>query len=204
MTRQLREGKSIAFGLSQDDGFTARVVLGDLAEPEAAEWVGRIVWKLDLAEGLLGIDRWAVAVPPGVYRVDVLGYLPHSQGTWLLSRAPGGDEPPEAYWRRTRPGEAIPPTWIVQQLSPAERRKLPLGPAEREALQRRLEAEESSWVDFVFQLTPLTGQLPMPPFAKGTRRRPSSLLDLVFEWECRKPAACPRGLLTRDLKTLPA
>jgi len=152
-----------------------RVVSRTPTEPEEAEWVGRIAWRLDLSSGLLGVCGGRVCdaegesrpvyvrVPPGPYAVTVYNYFPEAAGCATggrLDRLLPTEDDLRAYFRRTRPGEPLPP-WLGRDRHPP-------------------------YVDFLIRLTPGAGPAAMPGVSDG-----------LFVWECRMPPRCPVGLPAR-------
>ena len=95
MFRQAIEDRElIAVELDQDDGFIARVVLGELSSKEKSEWVGRGSRRLNLADGKLVVAGGAsyvseglddefyevVDVPAGEFFVTIYHHLPSVNG----------------------------------------------------------------------------------------------------------------------------
>jgi hypothetical protein len=50
------QGAIMMLSLYQDDGYTVRVVLGDLTLEEQTEWTAKAVWKLNLESGKMVIS----------------------------------------------------------------------------------------------------------------------------------------------------
>jgi len=175
--------------LYQDDGYIVRLVLDDLSEREAEDWVARVRWKLNISCGKLlvtgvldyeddipeakdGDDFYIgccyVEVPSGDYQVEVYSYPPYD-----LSTGWGQIENPELfkgrlkseylpdYFRRTRPNEE-PPEWLDDENFDLE----------------------NAYVNFVIKLTLLQEELPKLEF-EGSG---------FIEWEFRKPEKFPLGI----------
>lgn len=215
--KAVEKGVFIPMELALDDDFLLRVVVGELRDAEASDWVGRLSWKLSLPEGQLvlasGIeylieeDKEAeflheltnlIEVPPGDYRFDIYSYLVGVHGEWDL---PEGDkEPLGAYFRRTRAEEAM-PDWLKSRLARSPR----LDPGHESYWQQddvQMERVES-WenepppVDFVVQLRPLTAESGVPAVMP-------ELNDSLFRMqERRRPELFPLGVSPVDLATDP-
>lgn len=189
-------GAFMGMSLYQDDGYNIRFVMGELDAQEDAEWTAHVRWKLNVPCGQVivsgslsedfddefaeigkavdGGSYWVggyVEVPPGEYRVDVYSYPPgdlsagwgHITKTDLFGKHPGIEPEKELdYFNRTRPGQE-PPVWIKK------------------------EYYETSYVNFVIQLSPLATDITAPPVEA----------DGCIEWEFRKPEVCPVGIASK-------
>jgi hypothetical protein len=204
LRRWLELGATFAVNLCMDTTARVRVLLREMTEQESAEWVGRVVWHLDLSCGLLGLcggplDSIAdleqppvyVRVPPGRYRAEVYCYLPSSNAYYCLGDWKRGYQRPGAYFRATRPGERF-PFWLRSRCAD-DSSEDPGHEGEWEGLSRkevaRLDARARRYVDFILRLAPLTKTPPMPKLDQGQ--------GYAFEWECRKPSKCPLGIASR-------
>lgn len=190
----VREGLFFPVELWQDDGFVARLVIGDLSAQEQAEWVGRVGWKLNVADGrlaiLAGADYMVGAaepkpddeymhvtdIPAGSYRVTSYAFLNSTNGAPNLEKAGVAWEDMGTYFHRTRPGMA-PPDWMRLMFDDVF--EVEAGLFDR--------VSEYGLVQFLFHLQPLAGthaELDMPPLHD----------DLFRETEYRKPDQCPLGI----------
>lgn len=188
--RQLVERNVLMpMSLYQDDGYIVRLVLDDLSEREAEDWVARVRWKLKIPCGKLlvtgvldsedkipkaknGDDFYVgccyAEVPPGEYQVEVYSYPPCDLSTgWGQIENPGlfkgkvKSEKPDSYFRRTRPNEE-PPEWFDDENYNFEH----------------------AYINFVVRLTSPKDELPKLKFEE----------DGFIEWEFRKPEKFPLGL----------
>jgi hypothetical protein len=188
--RQLVDRNALMpMSLYQDDGYIVRLVLDELGEREAEDWVARARWKLNIPCGKLLVtgvldfedeipeandgDEFYVGccyaeVPPGDYQVEVYSYPPYDLSTgWGQVENPdlfeGKLEPekPIDYFRRTRPNEE-PPEWLDDENFNLE----------------------NAYINFVVRLTSPQEGLPRPEF-EG---------DGFIEWEFRKPEKFPLGV----------
>jgi hypothetical protein len=199
--RELTLGGAImAMGLYQDNGYSVRIVGGALTPEEESQWTSKVTWKLDLASGRLvvsgvsfeGFDEYLedfetaendgeyefgcyVDLAPGAYRVDVYSYPPNDLAGGLLvledrrkfRRYFGESAPFEKtidYFNRTHPGQTA-PDWITQGY------------------------EDSAFLDFVVELTPLAGDPAQPQFADD---------ENCLKWIHRKPEICPVGIRIQE------
>jgi hypothetical protein len=209
----LEENAFLAMNLYQDDGYRVRVVLGDLNPQEAEEWVARVRWKLDLTCGAMivsgildedvdefmsmpsatdldedGILQCYVEVPPAVYQVEIYSYAPGDLSTgWgqiinsKLFRPTPGIQPESLrnYFQRTRQPEEISP-WIAYELATETNADI------ENISQLYEEARQANYIDFMIRLTPvIEDNLPFPTIND----------DNSIEWEFRKPAKCPLGIV---------
>lgn len=190
-------GAVIAASLYQDDGYSVRVVFGDLTEQESAEWTSCIKWKLSLASGQMVVsgvcdedleetmEEFPVAedggeydlgtfveVPPGNYAVTIYSYPPGDlAGGWMRLENKG-------FFRDTfgRDSE-IPHEKPIDYFN----RTRP-GETPREWIKEGW--EDADFLNFVIQLVPLTSEPPPRRFEE----------DGCAMWEYRKPAICPVGI----------
>jgi hypothetical protein len=119
----VEQGRLWCVDLGMDASIDLRLRVGGALSPEEeAEWVGRLEHRLDLPSGRLavagGIERVIDAgpvddvrlldVPAGVHRATLYAFVTSPLGDGLLGeRGPVG-----AWWRATRPGEAM-PEWVA-------------------------------------------------------------------------------------------
>lgn len=183
----------IAVELDQDDGFVARVVLGDLSFKEKAEWIGRGSRRLDLSDKRLVVAGGSsyiseqlddefyeiIDVPKGEYFVTVYHHLPFINGL-RITRLPEwkGFIP---YYRETRSATKRMPDWLAE-----------FADIDGEELSQDEEEynEDQEMVAFVIQLQPV-----------GPRHRESKLEDEIFlATELRVPRKCPLGIKPVGIK----
>ncbi len=103
------QGSVMAGSLYQDDGYSVRILFGDLSEQEMEEWTSKISWKIDASSGRIALSGvcdedleeymsdWTTAedqgsyhlgtyieVPPTVYSVTIYSYPPGDlAGGWM-------------------------------------------------------------------------------------------------------------------------
>jgi hypothetical protein len=226
------EGIFVCFELVQDDPINVRIVLDDeLTADERGEIVQSFTGQLDVSDGQLVVaggaeclwERWEnqaefaeqVAVPPGLYRLQVGTCFAGVNGPWLywgnyeidaglrgatIARRSGGplkSEPVGAWFRRTRPKERMPP-WLQMHCyedprsDPGQEHKYEDDVFDYDAVDDALKP----LVDFVVRLTPQRG---------GGKRRsasPDKLPGMIpTSRKFELPAVCPRGLFARLRKT---
>jgi hypothetical protein len=205
-------GLVLPLGLWQDDSFNARVLLGDLNEREAEEWVVRAQGWLSIPDGRLAVGGgWAVVerlavpnedywkdfykvtdVPPGDYRVEVLGYLP---GTALypFKEAAQNGEPLGTWFRRTRSGEKFPDwlaSWIMDDVEETDPGHTDFwakqgADFEGQSWEELNERRQKGYVEYLFRLEPLSGDPPQTQMSED---------GFCLAWEVRKPERCPLGV----------
>lgn len=213
-SKAVNDGLLMPVSLYQDDSFAIRVVAGDaLNQQEKAEWVGRIVWRLNLADGKMcisggaewlypGYDRKEayddiflriVELPPGHYSATLYSYLSGVNGESCLDQLAGGlgkSEPAGKWFRRTRPGESF-PDWLVYWCV---------------AHHDTDRGHEKEWEN-----TPLPDSNSMPEFIgfllhlepTDAPEKPAKA-ETVGGWfdhtqGARKPERCPLGLVGKDV-----
>jgi predicted DNA-binding WGR domain protein len=218
----VRNGDLIPIELVQDDPFVMRVVVGgELDAQEAAEWVGRLDWKLRVPDGNLVVCGGAeyimeafadeedsfmaeylrhVKIPRGEYRASVYMYMGGVNGRACMQAARGGDEPdPLGEWfRRSRPGEKF-PAWLHNAcvIDPSED---PGHENEWKGVER-IEDPNKYYVDFLLHLVPLEpgAEVAMPQLSgeggdAGWFANPN---------ECRVPDTIPLGIVAHDVIGVP-
>jgi hypothetical protein len=167
---------------------SAIFILGDLTEQEENEWIGRIIWKLNIPCGKLvilcgggdpGEFEHAVSgeppekhyqifqvieVPPGEYLVEVYAYVSSMTVDFYFEE----DESLETWFQRTRPGLEL-PLWLQHF-----REQGFMGDLDHEL------------VSYLIRLAPLQAapQLPQPVAEMGW----------FEEFEFRRPELCPLGI----------
>jgi hypothetical protein len=218
VTAFVRQGLFLPVMFNEDNGCTARFQIGDPGEQEAAEWIGRVLWKLDLRSGRLGCNEVVIGVPPGEYQVEVCLYLPSSSASRILEILGGKKaEPLWDYWMRTRPGVVLSP-WLAElatsqdedvvpaELLPPDDGTDPLSNYWVKVGGRLRKLPQSSpvkFLDVVVRLAPHQADLSPPlltqtGFCWGGRVKPKPRADAsipcFFLWEGRKPLVCPAGL----------
>ena len=103
------EGSAMVMSLYQDDGYSVRVIIGDLTEAEKSEWTSKVSWKLNLESGEMVVSGVCdedledyledfndcenkgsyelgcfVKAPKGLYQADIYGYPPGDlAGGWM-------------------------------------------------------------------------------------------------------------------------
>ncbi|MFM7577478.1 MAG: hypothetical protein ACKO5Q_11150, partial [Microcystaceae cyanobacterium] len=195
--------------LYQDDGYSVRVQMQPLTPQEEQEWVARARWYLDLSQGKMVISGIAdeeedafltlpiaadsaevggafqcyVEVPPGLYQVEIYSFAPGDLSTaWQQITGDGffptspGIEPellPD-YFKRTRPGQEAPP-WIALELTEDSQVKQ----------QCYEQLRDLDYLNFIIRLTPELEDLPTVEINENAS----------VQWELRKPALCPLGIL---------
>lgn len=218
----VRAGDLIPIELVQDDPFVMRVVAGgELDAQEAAEWVGRLDWKLRVPDGNLVVCGGAeyimeefedekdsfmsqyvrhMKIPRGEYRASVYMYMGGVNGRACMQAARGGDEPdPLGEWfRRSRPNEQF-PAWLHNDcvIDPSE------DPGHEKEWKKAKQIEDPNefYVDFLLHLIPLESgaKVAMPELSEeggdaGWFSNPS---------ECRVPEKIPLGIVAQDVDGAP-
>jgi hypothetical protein len=222
------EGQFLCFELVQDDPINVRLVLGDeLTAEERGEIVHRTDGRLDVTDGQLVVaggaeclwERWEkqadyaqqIAVPPGVYRLEVAACFTGVNGPGLswgnygidagqpgatVARRRGGplkSEPVGAWFRRTRRKERM-PAWLRMHCyedprsDPGYEHEYDDDVIDYDAVENALKP----LLDFVVRLTPLRGRGKPRRAAAGTS---SGVVPTPRKFDL--PAACPRGLLAK-------
>lgn len=183
--------------LYQDDGYTVRVVMGDLTEEEKSEWTSKVSWNLNLESGEMVISGVCdedleeyledfgdgetvtdcqlgciVKIPQGKYRVDVYSYPPNDlAGGWMAI------EDRRSFRACFGKDSEIPyekPLDYFRRTRPNE-----IAPA------WIAEGYEDAWfLDFVIRLSPLSDAPLTSKFED----------DGCLLWEYRKPEICPIGI----------
>lgn len=198
----------LAMNLYQDDGYSVRVVMGELNTQEQEEWVARVRGKLDLScgaivvSGILDEDeeefinlpsaeeiengdglQCYVEVEPGIYQVEIYSYPPGD-----LSTGWGQIINPKLF----KPQQGIIPEslkdYFLRTRQPQEMTAW-IGYEITEDEEQKQEfyqaAVDANYIDFVIRLSPVIEDLPVPKLAD----------DGAVAWEFRKPEKCPLGIV---------
>ncbi len=194
LVKAVESNQIIAVELDQDDGFIARVVLGELNEQESSEWIGTCQHRLDLTDGQIVVaggnayvsddyppeeiddelDEFfeVISVPPGEYLATVYMQLPFINGFRITRLKEWKGFIP--YFQTTRPNDSM-PGWLAE-----------LADLAGEDLDEEDEDydEDQEMVAFVIQLKPI-----------GDDDSESKLVDNFFlDSEIRIPPVCPLGI----------
>ncbi len=123
--KAIQDRNLIAIELDQDDGFIARVVLGELSSKEKSEWIGRSSRRLNVPDGKLVIaggvsyiseemdDEFyeILEIPKGEYFVTVYHQLPSVNGLRLMGHEDWNGF--VSYYRDTRSKTRALPNWLA-------------------------------------------------------------------------------------------
>jgi hypothetical protein len=191
----VRRAAMMPMSLYQDDGYSVRIVVGDLTPQEETEWVARVDWKLHvpcgevLVSGILtpdferefaeivpaehGGSYWAgayVSVPPGEYRVEVLSYPPGdlSSGWGMMTNSRTFGRHPTI--KPEKPLDYFKRTRPGATPPPWITDEPDDGPP---------------YIDMIVRLSPLEEE---------PSTLPSFEDDSCIQWEFRKPDICPIGI----------
>jgi hypothetical protein len=206
----VKKGQIIPIELYQDDSFIVRfVVNGPLTEQEEDEWLGKFVHKLSVknghavvAGGMEFVEEESqeeeendfmgmVDVANGDYRAEVYTYINSVNADALLERADEKKEPLGAYFRRTREGTPF-PSWLQALCTSG----FDLDPGHEEEWADKRAPDDEPYIGILIRLTPLDKEIPVgAKLIRGVYGPP--------DFECRKPARCPLGLLGQDVQKLP-
>ncbi|AFY72433.1 hypothetical protein Syn7502_00266 [Synechococcus sp. PCC 7502] len=197
----------LAMDLYQDDGYTVRVVFGDLNQQEHEEWVARVRWHLNIPSGNLVVSgslgsedefeempsvaetedteflECYVEVPPSQYQVEVYSYAPGDLSTGWEQII--GDEDS---WCKPSPDierESLQDYFTRTRFGEAPPPWIAYEIADPEAKTRELyEASiTTKYINFVIRLSPVLENIPKPELDRG-----------CLNWEFRKPEQCPLGI----------
>ncbi|MDQ7826437.1 MAG: hypothetical protein RDV48_26780 [Candidatus Eremiobacteraeota bacterium] len=177
---KVKEGLVIPVELVQDDSFRVRVVLGDLEKEEEEQWIGKLVWKLQVPDGCLAVEGGLdpetrdggdhvryLDIPPGEYLVEIHTLLTGVNGRACLESAEGS-EALGAWFRRTRGDEPM-PAWLKYRLlcypqqDPGHEHDWEALQNTAEEMSLEREAEKSPTIDFLVRLSPLERDPPALP-----------------------------------------
>lgn len=188
--------------LYQDDGYSVRVIIGDLTDEEKTDWTSKASWKLNLESGEMvvsgvcdedlekymkefgdGVEETdcqlgcIVKVPEGKYRVDVYSYPPNDlAGGWMAI------EDKSSFRACFGKDSEIPFEKPVDYFKRTR-------PNETSPDWIKNGYEDASFLDFVIHLSPFNGELPEQEFED----------DSCLEWEFRKPEICPVGIRIEEI-----
>jgi hypothetical protein len=193
------QGAVLPMSLYQDDGYSVRVVAGDLTAEEQSEWTSKISWKLNLTSGKMVIsgvcdedmdDELAdfpaaetggdyesgcvIEIPVGEYAVSVYSYPPNDlAGGWMRLENPRLFR--ECFGADAADSQYEKPVEYFNRTRPDE---TPPGWIKEGY-------EDAVFLDFLIHLAPLSAELKTPGFEP----------DGCILWEYRKPKICPRGIV---------
>lgn len=183
--------------LYQDDGYSVRVVRGDLTDEEKSEWTAKVTWTLNLESGEMAVSGVCdpdlakyledfgdgvnetdchlgciLNIPKGVYQIDVYSYPPNDlSGGWMAI------EDRSSFRACFGKDSEIP---YEKPLDYFNRTR----PNEIVPDWIKEGYEDASFLDFVIHLSTFNGEMPIPKFED----------DSCLEWEYRKPEICPIGI----------
>src|SRR5262245_541646 len=200
-SRALAGGQVLPVLVESEDAANVRVVVDDaLTAAEEAQWVGRVQSGLRVPDGrlvvcggiayLLEKAAWAeeearvVEIPPGDYQATVYCYASAPNGRLCVERS-GAEEPFGSWFRRTRPGEELPP-WLHNLCI----HDPDVDPGRRAQWKREKWKRDPGVVDFLVHLERATGALVVGP-VNGD--------GFMEAGECRKPEPFPLGVPVQDL-----
>ena len=185
---------------SEDAANVRVVVAGELTPDEQAGWVGRVSGGLHLADGRLALcggaawlidaDAWTdefarvIDVPPGDYQATLYCYASAPNGRLCLEAA-GSDERLGAWFRRTRPGQAM-PAWLHNRCVD----DLDEDPGHRAAWKKVGRRRAGQVIDFLLHLVPAAGIEPVEVGEHG----------FAEAGDCRIPEPFPLGLVPVELE----
>jgi hypothetical protein len=201
-TKAVADCDLLPLSVESEDAANVRVVVDEpLDAAELSEWVGVVRSALRVPDGRLALcggsvyvlekARWAeefvrtVDIPAGDYRATLCCYASAPNGRACVERS-GSDEPLGAWFRRTRPGQAMPP-WLhnfcVNDPS--------ADPGHGKQWKRAGLKSGGAVVDFLLHLERTDGA-----------PRSAALNDegVMEAAECRKPDPFPMGLATVNLQ----
>jgi hypothetical protein len=190
------ECRLLPLAVESEDPAIVRIVVGAPLEPqEQAEWIGRVDGGLRVPDGRLALcggaayvldaGDWTaeyvrtLPVPPGDYHATLYCFVSAPNAHACLEAA-GAGEPLGAWFRRSRPGEAM-PAWLHNRCAsdPSE------DPGHEREWARAGEQPGAEVVDFLLHLTPANGPPTPVAVSENGFAEPSS---------CRKPEPFPRGI----------
>lgn len=183
---------------SEDPAWVRVVVAEPLQAEEDAQWVGVVRAALHLPDGRLALcggiawildgGRWTEAfarlleVPAGRYRADLYCYASAPNGRWCAQQV-DPREPLGAWFRRTRPDEAL-PVWLHNRCVDDPT----LDPGQALRWRRAQELPGGEVIDFVLHLSPLPVGEAVLPAGDGPEE------GVLEPGECRRPQSFPLGL----------
>lgn len=191
------ENSIMMMSLYQDDGYSVRVVMGDLSNEEKSEWTSKVSWKLNLESGEMvvsgvcdpdledylkdfgdGINEkdchlgCILKIMKGVYRADVYSYPPNDlAGGWMAIE----DK------RTFRACFGSNSNFTYEKPIDYFKRTRPIENAPEWITEGY---EDAAFLDFVIHLTPWNESTLFPEFED----------DSCLKGEFRKPEICPVGI----------
>lgn len=196
------------FAIEGDDYSVIRVVANEaLTDAEAAEWVGRIQWRINTNDGKIlisgGFDPdcladWQdegeteyvkqITVPPGDYQVSFYTYLHSMNGAvWLSDRLENPPFPKLLPWfQQDYPGEPL-PTWAVTLLEDEDFPDAPSIAAAVKSGQLPIHHQPVHWIGYLIHLLPFEPGMTLDTPESGWFESRTGL---------RVPPRCPRGIST--------
>ncbi|MGI0486451.1 hypothetical protein ACN4EK_13510 [Pantanalinema rosaneae CENA516] len=195
-------------GIEGDDYSVIRIVANEsLTETEAAEWVGRIQWRINTTDGRIlisgGFDpdclaAWQdqgeteyvkeITVPPGSYQVSFYTYLHSMNGAvWLSDFCKDLSVPKLLSWfQQDHPGEPL-PTWIVTRLEDEDVPDAPSIAAAIKSGQLSIHHQPVHWIGYLIHLVPFEPGMTLDTPESGWFESRRGV---------RVPGQCPRGIVT--------
>jgi hypothetical protein len=191
------ENSIMMMTLYQDDGYSVRVVIGELSEQEKSDWTSKVSWKLNLESGEMvvsgvcdpdlenyikdfgdGINEkdchlgCILKIPKGIYRADVYSYPPNDlAGGWMAIED-------KSSFRACFGKDS---NLTYEKPSDYFRRTRP----DENAPEWIIEGyEDALFLDFVIHLSPSNEADLSAEFED----------DSCLKWEFRKPEICPVGI----------
>lgn len=191
------QGAIMMLSLYQDDGYTVRVVLGDLTPEEQTEWTAKAVWKLNLESGKMvvsgvcdeDLEEYLEDFPPaesgGNYQLGCFVEVPKGEYTATIYSYPPGDlsgglmriENPRLF------RECFGKDADLKYEKPLEYFNR-TRPFETPPAWVTDGFEEADFLHFLIHLAPLSSDLKVPDFEP----------DGCILWEYRKPPIFPVGI----------
>ncbi len=191
------KGALMAMELYQDDGFSVRLVTGDLTAEEHSQWTAKASWKLKLESGVMVVsgvcdpdlekylEEFGICenegdyhlgcfakVPKGEYQVDVYSYPPNDlAGGWMAIEDKG------SFRASFGKDSEIPFEKPIDYFTRTR-------PGENPPDWIKDGYEDNSFLDFVIHLSPLSDKLQLSEVEEG-----GCLL-----WKYCKPEICPIGI----------
>jgi hypothetical protein len=198
----------LAMNLYQDDGYSVRVIMGELNPQEQEEWVARVRWKLNLSCGAMVVSGIAddeedefinmssahelengdslqcyVEVTPGIYQVEIYSYAPGDLSTGWGQITGGSLFPPQAEIEPESIKDYFLRTRKLEEISAWIAYEITEDQDKKSEFYQAM--VDTNYIDFVIRLSPIIEDLPLPKLAD----------DSSVEWEFRKPEKCPLGIV---------
>lgn len=192
-----RQNAIMMMSLYQDDGYTIRLIIGDLTDQEKNEWTSKVSWKLNLESGEMVVSGVCdedleeymedfgdgenttdchlgciVKIPQGEYLVDVYSYPPNDlAGGWMAI------EDKSSFRICFGKDSEIPYEKPIDYFNRTR-------PNENPPDWVKNGYEDAWFLDFIIHLKPFSGELPIAEFED----------DGCLKWQYRKPEICPLGI----------